>query len=241
MLCEYLRHIDLLAVYEQLDDFKEGRLLSLANIPLSLSDALADLLEVRAEATIEHIYGHASWREFAPCDVAAEVADYIERDIEALGEQLPPDATPANRRLPPQKWIRHFGMFTACAVTIDKPDYWQMHSLLICQYDCACWLYKRKNYDRAMSVLGDYFGAVGVASALTYCDMKSRRTDQHRTAAAARHQETNQQRDAAVVEWEAHGAKVSSMAAFARSRHKDFGVTERTLYGWIRDHRKAKS
>lgn len=57
--------------------------------------------------------------------------------------------------------------------------------------------------------------------------------------AKARHAETNRQKTIALTEWDANGANISSMAAFARSRHKDFGVTERTLYGWIRDHRKA--
>lgn len=55
--------------------------------------------------------------------------------------------------------------------------------------------------------------------------------------AKARHAPTNQRKVEALAEWESNGANVSSMAAFARCRHKDFGVTERTLYGWIRAHR----
>lgn len=61
-----------------------------------------------------------------------------------------------------------------------------------------------------------------------------------RPGAKARHAETNLQKAKALSEWDAHGANVSSMAAFARSRHKDFGVTERTLYGWVRNHRKNR-
>ena len=61
-----------------------------------------------------------------------------------------------------------------------------------------------------------------------------------RPGAKARHAETNLQKAKALLEWDAHGANVSSMAAFARSRHKEFGVTERTLYAWVRDHRKAR-
>lgn len=241
MFCKYMRHIDLLAVYEQLDDFNQGALLNLANIPMSISFALADLLEERAEATIEDIYGHSSWRNLPPIDVATAVGRCIEHEIENLAATLPPEAAPpASRRLSAPKWLDRFGMFTAGAVSSQSPNYWQMHSLLICQYDCACWLYKRKDYDGAMSVLGCYFGAVGVASALTSC-YGANRSDQQRVAAAARHQTTNQQRKSAVVDWEAYGNKVSSMAAFARSRHKDFGVTERTLYEWIRNHRKTKT
>lgn len=61
-----------------------------------------------------------------------------------------------------------------------------------------------------------------------------------RRSAEARHKPTNQQKAAALAEWDAHGANVSSMAAFARARHKEFGVTERTLATWIREHRRAK-
>lgn len=55
-----------------------------------------------------------------------------------------------------------------------------------------------------------------------------------------RHAETTKMKELALAEWDAHGANVSSIAAFARARHKDFGVTERTLYEWIRDYRKTK-
>lgn len=58
--------------------------------------------------------------------------------------------------------------------------------------------------------------------------------------AKARHAETNQQKTIALAEWDANGANFSSMTAFARIRHKAFGVTERTLYNWVKDHRKAR-
>jgi hypothetical protein len=62
-----------------------------------------------------------------------------------------------------------------------------------------------------------------------------------RRSANARHKPTNQQKAIALAEWDAYGAGVSSMAAFARARRNDFGVAERTLYGWIRDHCKEKT
>jgi len=62
-----------------------------------------------------------------------------------------------------------------------------------------------------------------------------------RMAASARHKDTNDQKTAAITEWEASGSQYSGMAPFARHRHKAYGVTDRTLYGWIRDHRKAKT
>ncbi|WP_437883543.1 hypothetical protein [Pseudomonas sp. LRF_L74] len=56
-----------------------------------------------------------------------------------------------------------------------------------------------------------------------------------------RHAETTKMKGIALAQWNEHGANVSSMSAFARARHKEFGVTERTLYEWIRKHRNAKS
>lgn len=61
-----------------------------------------------------------------------------------------------------------------------------------------------------------------------------------RKAALSRHEATRSQNAEAVAEWEASGSKYSSLAAFARLRHKAYGVTERTLYGWVRGRRKTK-
>ncbi|MCQ2031958.1 hypothetical protein [Stutzerimonas zhaodongensis] len=62
-----------------------------------------------------------------------------------------------------------------------------------------------------------------------------------RRAASARHKDTNEQRLAALAEWDVSGENYSGMAAFARHRHKAFGVTENTLYRWVRDHRKSNA
>ncbi|MBK5508765.1 hypothetical protein [Pseudomonas sp. TH15] len=62
-----------------------------------------------------------------------------------------------------------------------------------------------------------------------------------RRSAIARHKPTNQLRAAALAEWDARGANYSGMAAFARHHYKQYEVTERTLYGWVRGHRNAKS
>ena len=60
-----------------------------------------------------------------------------------------------------------------------------------------------------------------------------------RTTAEARHKGTNEQRTIAIKEWEEKNSEFSSMAAFARYRCKEYGVTERTLYGWISKHKKG--
>lgn len=60
-------------------------------------------------------------------------------------------------------------------------------------------------------------------------------------AANARHKETSQSKTAALECWEATGSNFSSRTAFARNKHKDYGVTERALYGWITVHERQKT
>lgn len=244
MLCEYLRHIDLLAVYEQLPDFEVfGSDSGLANVPWDISNRLAMHFEERAESTFEYLYGQpTSWREFSRIDVAAEVGDYIERDIEVLEDLCSVKAPKANSRLSPEKWIDKFNIFVLNALSIDRSsNYYLMQGLLIYQYDCLCWLYSKGKFENILEV---FEGITEATYTLSFCEMKSRqaleKTLEAQERAAIRHQETNQQKAAALAEWAAYGANISSMSAFARSRHKDFGVTERTLYDWVRDYRKSQ-
>ncbi|UPQ84771.1 hypothetical protein M0M42_10490 [Pseudomonas knackmussii] len=62
-----------------------------------------------------------------------------------------------------------------------------------------------------------------------------------RRSASAAHKATNALKGKALSEWDQSGHTYSGMAAFARHRHKAYEVTERTLYGWVREHRRAKS
>lgn len=59
-----------------------------------------------------------------------------------------------------------------------------------------------------------------------------------RKAAQASHRITNQQKATALADWNENGAQFRTMRAFALNRHKRYGVSERTLYDWIRS--KAK-
>ena len=60
-------------------------------------------------------------------------------------------------------------------------------------------------------------------------------------AANARHKETSESRSAALQCWDATGSNFSSRAAFARNKHREYGVTERTLYGWVTAHLRSKT
>ncbi|HFL7939730.1 TPA: hypothetical protein ACG5DM_002772 [Pseudomonas putida] len=60
-------------------------------------------------------------------------------------------------------------------------------------------------------------------------------------AASARHKETGESKLKALSCWDATGENFSSRAAFARTKHKEYGVTERTLYGWIATHERSRT
>lgn len=62
-----------------------------------------------------------------------------------------------------------------------------------------------------------------------------------RKAAIARHKEHHDGKASALAEWDANGDSYSSLAAFARHRHKAYEVTERTLYEWVRGSCKPKA
>ena len=153
MLCYYLRHIDLLAVYEQLPTYDFLDDLALANIPQSISSRLAMHFDERAESSLEHLYGRpVTWQDFAHIDVAAEVGDYIERDIEALEEICLVKAPKTSSRLATEKWLVKFNAFISGVLgTSGISDYYLIQALLIYQYDCLCWLYDR----------GDFAGGAG--------------------------------------------------------------------------------
>lgn len=60
-------------------------------------------------------------------------------------------------------------------------------------------------------------------------------------AANARHKETSRNKSAALECWETTGSNFSSRTAFARNKHKDYGVTERALYGWVTAYERLKT
>lgn len=60
-------------------------------------------------------------------------------------------------------------------------------------------------------------------------------------AATARHKETSESRSSALLCWDTTGSNFSSRTAFARNKHREYGVTERTLYGWITAHERSKT
>lgn len=245
-LCSYFRSIDLLLVYKQLDDFHAGYSeTGLGNIPESMSHILSGHLEERAYSTFEHLYNeNFDWRALRPIDIAAEVGDYLERDLEQLESACSIKAPSPNSKLPAPKWLDKFNLFVNAALNESTEDYFLLQALYLYQYDCICWLHETNNATGIVQTLEDLtdttYALANFESRHIGAELAIRkRSDEARDRAAIRHKETNQQKVAAIAAWEEHGANVSSKAAFARARWKEFGVTERTLYGWIRAHSKT--
>lgn len=239
MICRYLRHIDLASAYEQLDsyDLGYGGTTTLANIHPAVAQTVAMHLEDRAISAIELLYDdRITWTELLPADLAAEVSDYIERDIEALADWcdiLPPVCA----ELPDAEWLEQFQIFTAVAIDKGPPDYFELQALLICLYDCACWLYSLGNIEGLMQILARI---EETASGLAYVAAQNATPSrQARAAAKKRHEPTNHERERALAEWDERGANYSSKRAFARLHHKEYGVLQITVERWITKHQKA--
>jgi len=158
MLCEYLQHIDLLAVYEQLPTYEPGEVKPrLANIPPQLCDNLAVHFEWLAEAVIESFPGRP-WQEWAPIDIAAAVGDLIEDHLDAA--------------------TGDFDQFERSGTTIatfvsdlrewsgSDARYDYLVCLLVCQYDTLCSLYAGGDME---SLLGVFESIAETRENLVHC------------------------------------------------------------------------
>lgn len=251
MLCYYLRHIDLRAVYEQLPTFEPGAVKPrLANIPPQLCDTLAPYFLEIARAAFGFAWAK-SWRDIDPVYMAAEVGGIIESELEGLelkiergtakycgGKAI--SAPLADVPLTPGALEAFLG-FADQAQDL-APAYAPTACLLIYQYDVLCSLYKTGNFESALSV----FEAIAVTrETLTHCEDRRnhgwRTSHEARERAALRHAPTNQQKAAALTEWDATSIDYQSRADFARIIGKRDGIKERTLYEWIAAHEKSKA
>ncbi|WP_324731579.1 hypothetical protein [Pseudomonas paeninsulae] len=251
MLCHYLRHIDLLAVYEQLPAYEPGKIKPrLANIPPPLCDTLAPYFVEMAEAVCDYEYAK-KWQGFEPIAVAAEVGDLIESELEGLECEIERDtakyewgkaisAPLADAPLNPGALEAFLGFASQAQDLV--PAYAPMVCLLIYQYDALCSLHQAGNFESALSV----FEAIAVTrETLTHCEERHSRdwrtSHEARERAALRHAPTNQQKAATLTEWDATSSDYESRADFSRIIGKRDGIKERTLYDWIASHEKSKA
>lgn len=239
MVCYYLRHIDLHAVYEQLPAYQPGGS-SLANIPPQLCVFLALYFEELAEIAADGLEGFPDWRDWAPCQIAAEVGDLIESELEGIEMSTSCPAPSAEVGLVPGKVLDSLLCFATEANTIRGADYLALLCLLVYQYDALCSIYAVGDMDSALAL---FESIAETRETLTHCqELHARdyiRSREAKARAAVRHQETNAHRTEAIEQWNAGGHQFSSMRAFARNRFKEFGVTDyMTVYNWLRQARR---
>lgn len=252
MLCYYLRHIDLRAVYEQLPTYEPGAVKpKLANIPPQLCDTLAPYFIEMAEAAFDFEW-LKNWRDLEPVCVAAEVGDLIESALESLEHEIERETAEcewrtaispplADTQLNPGESLEAFLGFASQAQDL-VPTYGPMVCLLIYQYDALCSMYQAGQFESALSV----FEAIAeTRQTLTHCEERHSRdwrtSHEARERAALRHAPTNQQKAAVLTEWEATSSDYESRADFARIIGKRDRIKERTLYDWIAAHEKSKA
>lgn len=269
MLCHYLRHIDLRAVYEQLPNYEPGHLRpSLANIPPPLSDTLAIYFEAIAEdaalfyfkfkpiaegAADSRLLSHL-WRDWDSSDLAAEVGDLIEIEIgrfegaaiERLGQAASLRAPMNEEPLIPGESLDVFLSFVSDVLSIleTETDYFRLLYLLVYQYDALCSLYASGHMEAALDVFESIAEArAGLMHSHWLDKNDTRRSREARERAALRHAPTNQRREAVLSEWEEYGSEYQSYSDFARIiiKRDNLQLTERAVALWISKYEATKA
>lgn len=240
MLCEYFRYIDLEGVYEDMEAFSSYETHKLSNIPDQFADTLQTVFEDLAEVTCQD---NEEWKNLEPIELAAEVGDVIEGDLERL-------AMAANITLP--------GPRTSASKTIEKLttlsihasfgdfDYWQKNSLLAYQYDILCWLYSKSKVSEAFEVyelLLRTFGELSAKYALNLAFHKQNEMASNiaRERANKRHASTNKKKTELLDEWVKTGAEYKSRADFCRVVSRLRGLKERTAQEWIQAYERERT
>lgn len=258
MASRFLRFIDLKEVCELLPsycqgDFKEFESSSIPapfieELMWQFQSFLADTMPAALLDEIpEMVYPD---EQQAPDDVAIRLDFYIATIFEflkiALGDE------DEDVRLFAQQACSEFRIYTATQgyylgmLSHSDSDYVLLTAVLIYQYDTLCWLQKEHLFEEAWYVFDDI---ASIRCALARMDanknaearQEKAKSDNAKARAELRHKDNNLQKLAAMTEWDAKGHTYSSVAAFARHRYKAYSVTERTLYGWVRDHRKTRT
>lgn len=238
MICSYLHHIDITAVYREIYQTHCAHE-RFSNIHPAIYEQAAILFELRAESVMEGFYSEKStWMNLDPAYIAAEVSDYIEADIEALFERCN-KTLPIYTELSDAEWFDQLQVLAALAFGVGDADYFELQALMLCLYDCACWLHERRDIDALMEVLAR---VEETASQIAHIELLNDiPTIQARSAAEKRHKDTNNQRALALADWNENGAKYSTKTAFAERNHRKYSVKQITLMRWITQHQKAQS
>lgn len=240
MLCRYVRYIDLLKVYEQLEDYNphSGESQGLSNIPEQFCETLAACFEDSAEMVSTLLA--EPWENMKPIEVAAIVGDLIEHFVELLhndsGQEWPDHEDSVRETVDKLSGLVLTEAYTsACS--------WELNFLVVYQYDHLCQLWADNNISEAFEVyeiIARTRGQIQHIAALGF--------QEHRGAAAAtkraqelakkRHAPTNKLKEELLEEWASTSNEYKSRADFCRIVGRRSGVLERTLSGWIAKHER---
>lgn len=243
MASKYIRYIDLGEVCAAMPTFHANggvRAEHLQSVPQKMAGSVVESFHRFTNHPDLRIFGRAP-KKITP----KELAGLIDEALASVWEAIPGmSRRPSNRNpkgLPclPDRFVYREISGRTCT---DRPA---LDALLIYQLDRLCGAWQAGQVDEVLALIPDMLAIqrdIGDREGRSFSGEMLEIAGSHeaRQRAALRHKPTNQQKTAALAAWDAHGANVSSMAAFARARHKEFGVTERTLGTWIREHRKTK-
>ncbi|WP_271194514.1 hypothetical protein [Pseudomonas turukhanskensis] len=205
---------------------------TLSNIPDQFAETLKTVFEDLAYAAC---YGIEEWKDLEPIDLAAEVGDIIERDLEIIAHASKLSAP--TRRSSSRTAI---SVLTTLSVHVSFGDfdYWQKTSLLAYQYDLLCWLYSRNKIPEAFEVYELILRTFSELSAdfshdLSTQAQKEKISEAARTRALKRHAPTNKIKHQLLEEWRNTSSEYESRADFCRIVSRREGLKERTVYEWI--------
>ncbi|MBF8792085.1 hypothetical protein IRZ70_04650 [Pseudomonas monteilii] len=240
MLCAYFRCIDLEGVYRDLEAFSAYEIHKLSNIPDQFADTLQTVFEDLADVTCQD---NEAWKNLEPIELAAEVGDVIEGDLERL-------AIAASISLPGPRASASKTIESLTALSIHASfgdfDYWQKNSLLAYQYDILCWLYSKKKFAEAFEVYELLLRTFGELSAkyalnLAFHEQNEIASNIARERAQKRHASTNKKKTELLDEWSRTGAEYKSRADFCRIVSRRDGMKERTLQEWIQAYERERT
>lgn len=242
MLCKYFRYIELEQVYEQFENFTFYTGPELANIPWQFGETLSSFFEDMADAVFGQ-YENDAWKGMPAIQVAAEVGDHIESDLETIAS-IAEIALPS-RRASAKTVIERVTILSIHA-SFRSFDYWQTSSLLIYQYDLLCWLYSKDKIAEAFQVyelILRTFGELSATFALSVSSETQTKAVSNlaRERAQKRHAPTNKIKSALLAEWDKNLTEYKSRADFSRIVSQRDGLLYRTVYDWIARHDRSQA
>lgn len=240
MLCEYFRYIDLEGVYEDIEAFSSYQKNEFSNIPDQFSDTLQTVFEDLAEVTCQD---NERWKSLAPIELAAEVGDVIEADLEKIA--MAAEITLPGPRTSISKTTEKLTTLSIHASFGDF-DYWQKTSLLAYQYDILCWLYSKGKLSESFQVYELILRTYGELSAkyalnLTFIKQTEMASNIARERANKRHASTNKKKTELLDEWVKTGSEYKSRADFCRVVSRLRGLKERTAQEWIQAFERERT